>query len=59
MERNGSNGCTIFVNVCLSGQVEIVRWMVEECGADVEHLDAHGRSPFCIACFAGQLEVAR
>ena len=38
--------------------LELVKFLVEKCGADIEHREVQHRSPLYVACSGGAMEIA-
>jgi hypothetical protein len=52
-----NNGRTPFYVACRYGKLDVVRYMIDSLGVDVNHQQLPGVTPFHIACARGQVEV--
>ena len=59
VDQYGRFGCSPFFEACYGGPLDIVRYLAEECGADVEEADVKGWTPFRWAsrCWMGNVNV--
>ncbi|XP_077188199.1 protein fem-1 homolog A [Paroedura picta] len=44
---------------CFDGHLDVVRYLVGECGADLEVANRHGHTCLMIACYKGHADIAR
>lgn len=58
-EYADGDGETALFEALYQKDLQMARFLVEECGVDIEHREVQDRSPLYYACSVGQLESAR
>jgi len=53
------SGCTALHGAAVTGHLDVVKYLIEECGADVEAIDPLGSTPLHEATYNDHLEVVK
>jgi ankyrin repeat protein len=57
--RRGYDGRSALHWAARNGHLDVVRWLVDDCGCNSDTSSADGTTPFCLAAWQGHLAVCR
>lgn len=57
MHYFSNNGCYIIYRAARNGHLNVVKFLVDECGANIDAVTSDGTTAFCWAAWQGHLAV--